>query len=50
VSTQYLITIKCMPCVFGCMTLDFTARGYGLALLSARLSQATLLVLLADLV
>jgi hypothetical protein len=50
VSTQYLIMVKCMSRLFGCMSLGFIARWYGLAAPSARLSRATLLALLADLV
>jgi hypothetical protein len=50
VSTQYLIPIKCISRLFGCMSLDFIARGYGLAAPFARLARATLLALLADLV
>ena len=50
VSTQCLISIKCMSRLFGFMSLGLIARGYGLAAPSARLSQATLLALLADLV
>ena len=49
-STQYLISIKCTSHLFNCMSLGFIARGYGLAVPSARLSRATLLALLADLV
>ena len=47
-STQYLIMVKCMSRLFGCMSLGFIARWYGLAAPSARLSRATLLALLAD--
>jgi len=50
VSTQYLVSIKYMSCLFGCMSLGFMARGYGLATPSAKLFRATLLALLADLV
>jgi hypothetical protein len=46
----YLFSIKCTSRSFGCMSLDFIARGYGLAAPSARLPRATLLALLADLV
>jgi hypothetical protein len=45
-----LNSIKCIFRVFGCMSLGFIARGYGLAAPSARLPQATLLALLAVLV
>ena len=45
-STQYLIPIKCISRLFGCMSLDVIARGYGLAAPSARLSRANLLALL----
>jgi hypothetical protein len=41
-------SIKCISHVFGCMSLGFIARGYGLAAPSARLPRATLLALLAD--
>jgi len=50
VSTQYLIPIKCISRLFGCMSLGFIARGYGLEAPSVRLSRASLLALLADLV
>ena len=50
VSTQYLTLMKCISRLFGCMSLGFIARGYGLAAPSARLSRATFLALLADLV
>jgi len=49
VPTQHLIS-KCMWHLFGCMSLGFVARGYGLEAPSARLSQAAFLALLADLV
>ena len=49
-SAQYFILIICMSCLFGRMSLDFIAKGYGLAVPSARLSRATLLAFLADLV
>ena len=49
-STQHLVLIKCVSRLFGCMSLGFIAWGYGLAAPSARLSRATLLALLADLV
>jgi len=39
VSAQYLISIRCISRLFGCMPLGFIARGYGLAGPSARLSQ-----------
>ena len=47
-STQFFISIKYVSRLFGCMSLGFT-WGYGLAAPS-RLSRATLLALLADLV
>jgi len=50
VSTRYLIPIRCLSRLFGCMSLGFIARGYGLAAPSAHLSRATLLAILADLV
>ena len=48
-STRYLISIKYTSHFFGCMSLGFIARGYGLAAPFARLSRANLLALLADL-
>jgi hypothetical protein len=45
VSTQYLISTKCVSRFFGCVSLGFIARGYGLVAPSARLSRATLLAL-----
>jgi len=50
VSTQYLTLMRCISRLFGCTSLGFIARGYGLAAPSAGLSRATLLALLADLV
>jgi hypothetical protein len=51
VSTQYLISIRCISRLFGCMSVGFIARGGGgLAAPSANLSRATHLALLADLV
>ena len=47
VSTQYF-SIKCKSRLLGCMSLDFIAKGYGLAAPSSKLSRATLLALLAD--
>jgi len=44
-----LISIQCTSRLFGCMSLGFIARGYGLAAPSARLSLATLPALFADL-
>ena len=50
-STQHLISIKCIPRLFGYyMSHGLIAREYGLAAASARLFRATLLALLADLV
>jgi hypothetical protein len=42
-------TTKCVSRLFGCMSLGFIARGYGLAGPSAWLQWATLLALLAGL-
>ena len=50
VSMQYLISMKSISCLFYCMSLNFIARGYGLAAQSLRLTWAILLALLADLV
>ena len=50
VSTQYLDMMRCISRLFGCMSLNCIARGYGLAAPSARLSRATLLAWLADVV
>ena len=47
-ASRHLILIWCISRLFGCMSLGFIARGYGLAAPSARLSRATLLALLAD--
>jgi len=47
---QYLISMKSISCLFYCMSLNFIARGYGLAAQSLRLTWAILLALLADLV
>jgi hypothetical protein len=49
-SDYTVILIRCISHLFGWMSLDFIARGYGLAAPSARLLQATFLALLADLV
>jgi len=49
-STQHSISIRYISRLFGCISLSFIARGYGLAAPFARLSQATLLALFADLV
>ena len=49
-STQYLNLIKCISRLFGFYVSRFHSQGYGLAVPSASLSQATLLALLADLV
>jgi hypothetical protein len=47
---RYFILINGIPHLFGCMSLGFIARGYGLAAPSARLSRATLLAILLDLI
>ena len=44
-STQYLVSINCILRLFGSMSLDFIARGYGFAGPPARLLRATLLAL-----
>ena len=48
--TQHSNPIRCISRLFGCMSLIFIVRGYGLAAPSARLPRAALLALLADLV
>jgi hypothetical protein len=49
-STQSLISIRCILRLFGCMYLGLIARGYGLTGPSAKLLRATLLASLTDLV
>jgi hypothetical protein len=49
VSTKFLILIRRISRLFVFVFLGLIARGYGLAGPSARLSRATLLALLADL-
>ena len=50
-STQHLVLIKCVSRLFGCMSLAwFNSQGIWIAAPSAKLSRATLLALLTDLV
>ena len=45
-----IILIKCISRLFSCMSLGCIVWGYGLAAPSARLSRATLLAILLDLI